>query len=318
MEDLSNELFFEVFDYLDGCDLHKAFSNLNKRFEDIFFSPYLRLKIGINSRQQSDIQYCHTNIIRPNRHKIISLCLLNTLVIDRFFQSMIFDTSFYRLESVVLYDLKSDKLTTLLLRLISVPYLYSLTITINNRQLHDLSHVYRLIFSLPVLKYDKLCIEGPTYLISVKNINSQPSTIKHLNFGHSCSLNDIANIFSYTPHLCHVVCRHLTQSYQRIEKITISLPYLTHISIESCSLRFDELEMFIKKISSQLQMLRLSVSYREDYVDVDRWERLISQHIPHLRNFYFKCREKIDDNFQVTENRALINRFTSPFWFERR
>ena len=45
LEDLSNELVYEVFDYLDGCDIHQAFSNLNGRFQCLLTNSLLPLKI---------------------------------------------------------------------------------------------------------------------------------------------------------------------------------------------------------------------------------------------------------------------------------
>jgi len=65
-------------------------------------------------------------------------------------------------------------------------------------------------------------------------------------------------------------------------------------------------------------MLCIFTSANEAYLDADRWERLISQHIPHLDNFYFEYCKVIEDNFQVTQNDVQINRFTSSFWLVRR
>ncbi|CAF4907485.1 unnamed protein product, partial [Rotaria sp. Silwood2] len=45
LENLSNELFYEIFDYLDSCDLYKAFSNLNIRFLNLIFRSSFPLKI---------------------------------------------------------------------------------------------------------------------------------------------------------------------------------------------------------------------------------------------------------------------------------
>jgi hypothetical protein len=35
IENLSNEFFHEIFDYLDGWDIYKAFLNLNYRFQHL-------------------------------------------------------------------------------------------------------------------------------------------------------------------------------------------------------------------------------------------------------------------------------------------
>ena len=45
IENLSNELIYEIWDYLDGCDIYESFSNLNIRFENLLTNPPLPLKI---------------------------------------------------------------------------------------------------------------------------------------------------------------------------------------------------------------------------------------------------------------------------------
>ena len=45
IENLSNEIFYEIFDYFDGCDIYQAFSNLNYRFQQLIHSPSLLFKI---------------------------------------------------------------------------------------------------------------------------------------------------------------------------------------------------------------------------------------------------------------------------------
>ncbi|CAF3188168.1 unnamed protein product [Rotaria socialis] len=44
LEDLSNEIFYEIFDYLNGCEIVKAFSNLNFRFKQLLYSSSLLIK----------------------------------------------------------------------------------------------------------------------------------------------------------------------------------------------------------------------------------------------------------------------------------
>ena len=52
LEDLSNEMFYEIFDYLEGGDLYQAFSNLNYCFHQLLHSPSLRWKIEIRRSSQ--------------------------------------------------------------------------------------------------------------------------------------------------------------------------------------------------------------------------------------------------------------------------
>jgi hypothetical protein len=97
----------------------------------------------------------------------------------------------------------------------------------------------------------------------------------------------------------------------------MTLSNLTHISILHGYLLFDEFEIFIKSISSQLKMLKFKTHRDAAYLNADRWEQLIQQHIPHLRTFRFKYRQSIYGYFEVTPNHERINRFTSAFWIEK-
>jgi len=44
IEDLSNEIFYEIFDYFDGGEIVKTFFNLNSRFEQLLYSSRLLIK----------------------------------------------------------------------------------------------------------------------------------------------------------------------------------------------------------------------------------------------------------------------------------
>ncbi|CAF3898435.1 unnamed protein product, partial [Rotaria sp. Silwood1] len=44
IEDLSNEIFYEIFDYFDGGEIVKIFSKLNSRFEQLLHSSSILIK----------------------------------------------------------------------------------------------------------------------------------------------------------------------------------------------------------------------------------------------------------------------------------
>ncbi len=57
LENLSNELFYEIFDYSDGCDIYHVSANLNIRFQNLLFHSSIPMKIdskhGIRTRLES-------------------------------------------------------------------------------------------------------------------------------------------------------------------------------------------------------------------------------------------------------------------------
>jgi hypothetical protein len=46
IEDLSNEFFYEIFEYFYDCDMYKTFSNLNNHFQHLLTSSSQLLKIN--------------------------------------------------------------------------------------------------------------------------------------------------------------------------------------------------------------------------------------------------------------------------------
>ena len=59
LEDLSNELFYEIFEYLDGCNILKAFSNLNGRFQALVDQSILPLKLRYTNKHEPSMKdYC--------------------------------------------------------------------------------------------------------------------------------------------------------------------------------------------------------------------------------------------------------------------
>jgi hypothetical protein len=102
---------------------------------------------------------------------------------------------------------------------------------------------------------------------------------------------------------------------QQIQSMTLF--NLTHIHIGFTLLRFDEFEIFIKPISSQLRVLKLYACGDASYLDADRWEKLILQHISQLNKFTFTYREAINKYLAITPYHQRIDRFNSAFWIQK-
>jgi hypothetical protein len=320
LEHLSNELFYEIFDYLDGCDIYKAFSNLNIRFQNLISCSSIPIKVDFNLNSKSLVEHRCRHFIIPNKHRLLSLHLRSETLIDEFFKYCTIDSSFNRLESIVLGGLTDRTLLWILFYLNSLPHLSSLTICMEEDYYYNLGDIYRLIFSLSALKYNKLMLFSYEELdIVVPNvINQKFSCIKYLVIDHACTLNELSSLLYHTPQLCHLTCERLVDIDEIVKKdLPITLSHLRYISIGECQIDFNEFEVFIKEISSQLQVLRISISWNSTYLDGNRWEQLIKKHMPHLNKFHFNYDQYTDDDFSIDSGYAFINRFTSPFWIER-
>ena len=155
IENLSNEFFYEIFDYLDGYDIYKTFSYLNYRFQQILNSSSLLLKIKLDSPSNELYANMCKQIKLLNKHQIFSFYLYSPLKNhNHFFSSFPIDSSLHCLESLTLNYLDPTVLMSVLFKLSCLPHLFSLTIKMFN-VLKDLTDIYRIILALPKLKYYK-------------------------------------------------------------------------------------------------------------------------------------------------------------------
>ncbi len=318
IENLSNELIYEIFDYLDAREIFNIFSNLNLRFENLLIHSNLPLKIHHSTQLKQSFELICLRMIIPNKHRILSFHISDRPEFIKFFTLHTIDSSFHRLESLVLHGIKSNEIISFLPSLTILPRLFSLKISLDGA-LNDPNETYRLIFRLPMLKYNQLSAIKLALQDSMSmTANEQFDSMEQLVIDHPCTLHGLNNILSYTPKLRRLTCKNLFRFNLYFQtEIPLRIFNLTHCSIRICYLKFDEFEIFIKKISSQLRLLHLTSSLDITYLNADRWERLISQHMPYLHTFQLKHSDVISGCFKVQSYHSFINRFTSSFWIEK-
>ncbi|CAF3255396.1 unnamed protein product [Rotaria sp. Silwood2] len=242
IENLSNELFNEIFDYLDGIDIYQAFSNLNYRFQQLLTSSSILYKIDLNQITSKEIFMVNYKQIK---HQIYSIYFQLPVDINQLLTSFTIDSSFNRLQSLVIEDIHPDKLISFLINLNSLPKLFSLNIrTIHT--IEDLNNIYQLIFALPKLKYNKLYLYGNECSISIPMATGkQFSTIEYLDIAHWYTFDELSALISYTPQLCHLHLLHVNRDDSTIETmLPINLDNLTYISMYTNNINFDEFEIF--------------------------------------------------------------------------
>ncbi|CAF1510485.1 unnamed protein product [Adineta ricciae] len=300
IEHFSNELFYEIFDYLDGIDIYNTFTDLNYCFHQILTSPSLLLKIKLNdweSNKRFPIKYKH--FLQMNKHQIFSLSLSKS-------------TS---------HGIQLNLLISLLLKLTRLPCLFSLTINGLNT-FHNLTNIYRLIYALPKLKYNKFCYHGDHSFTSLSKAKEKHfSPLEYLILDHPCTFQELFSLISYTPHLHRLTFLHKwfihDENFNQIS--SIDLPYLSHLTVNSYYGTFDDLQIFISKIHCKLTIFNLFiVSPDITFLSGDRWERFLIQYLPHLVEFSFKYSlsfAEIQEN--VDFDRNMQNQFHSSFWIQQ-
>ncbi|CAF3471663.1 unnamed protein product [Rotaria socialis] len=320
IENLSNELFYEIFDYLDGCNIYQAFLNLNYRFQQLLHASALHFKITIPSSDETD-EEDYEQLLHINKQQILSLTVTLYSSEDNLF-SLYPINLFTCLESLSLSSIQSEILISILTDLTYSTHLRSLTIDIDTQSpSSNLNEIYRLIFTLPQLKYVS-CSSDSTIrskLLSVAT-KKQLTTIEHLVIDHNCTFSQLSIIISYTPKLRYLHISSLDENNYSSETILpINLFNLTHLSIKSCEITFHDLKFFITETKCNLKVLHIDYIqfYDPHYVDDNRWESLISECLPELKKIYLNCYQEIDtepDSLACCEPR---HSFTSLFWIER-
>jgi hypothetical protein len=321
IEDLSNELLLEIFDYLDGCVINMAFSNLNHRFQQLLNSSSLLFKIIPNHSTSIEVLMNHyKQVIHFHKQQIFSINLYMPLHINEFFSSFTFDSSFSVLEFIVLNQLEPDILISVLSKLSCLPRLFSLTIKMID-DLKELNDIYQIILTLPMLKYYKFQTRSIDESISlpIAGTNQQLSTIEYLIINHCYTFYGLSAILSYTPQL-----RHLSLLYT--DEIHLNLGMILPMTLTNfkCSffhmefLTLEQIETFISKINCTLKVLTLSFQSEDgSLLNANRWEQILRQYLPQLETFCLQCYGHVDDNDESPVFYQRSDQFNSSFWIER-
>ncbi|CAF4295494.1 unnamed protein product [Rotaria sp. Silwood2] len=312
-EDIPNEIIYDIFEFLDVYHMYTAFFNLNIRFQNLLTDSNLPIKINLSLTSKSIFEHQYKYIIRLNKHRINSLRLSNLFTIDMIFSPIRIVTKLTRLQNLHINNIQSKYVEKLLKYLASLSCLSSLIIVIVDR-VENKNKLYSRIFRLPVLKYCKVTMK--------KFVESEPlsiainkySSIEHLVINNGCYLHELISLLSYVPQLRRISLYDLYGTFiEQTESHSIVFNYLTHISINKTNITFDELELLIRNHFPQIQSLYFSKNFDDEFLNANRWERVISSYMSQLRIFDFYC---TISSFNQ-QNLQHLNHFNSPFWIER-
>ncbi|CAF4494271.1 unnamed protein product [Rotaria sp. Silwood2] len=316
-ENLSNEVIYEIFEFLDACQLYESFFDLNIRFRNLCKHSNLPIQINTQSVSKSTFQRIHTNFILSNRHRIQSLDLSNSFIIDCFSSSTEDISKCSQLQTLILDKMESGYLENLLRSLDSLPNLSSLIIFIGLNSNKNI--LWNLIFQLPVLKYCKISSEENLYLGYLPMSTNTISSIKHLVINSKLDYNDVDTILSYAPQLRRLSINYLypyCTGGTHVPLFTVN--NLTHVSLTLDHLLFDQFETLVKNYLSQVKVLHISSNYDSTYINAIRWENLILSHMSYLQILDLQhIYDIVYRNNQALMHENIFQYFTSPFWIER-
>ncbi|CAF1153630.1 unnamed protein product [Adineta steineri] len=285
-EYLSNELIYEIFDYLDFYDVHKSFLNLNIRFYNLVNSSTFPIKINLSSISKLMFQLYYKHIIIPYQNRITLLQLSNHFIADLFsvqYNNMI------QLRTLILRNIESKFLNNILTDLVCLPSLSSLVIKPIDTHPNG-NDLYRQIFRLPVLKYCNVTFNEAIFSESLPiATDKEVSPIEIFLINHDCRIDQLNAFLSYVPQVRRVSCHILSKlSNHQIPIRSIELKNLTHLSLTMKDLTFDQIRLLIEKLFNYLQVFHITTNYSLSYSDINQWERMILPYLLNLRIFHVK------------------------------
>ncbi|CAF1379616.1 unnamed protein product [Rotaria sordida] len=321
LEDLPNEILYEIFEYLDPYDIYKGFYNLSKRFQNLAINSNVLTKINISTISKSNFEDYYQNIIIPNRNRIKLLRFSNPFTVDIIFAPPRTILNFSHLETLILNSVQIRYFTKVFRHLIELPKLHSLTISLTSYN-QSLDVIFSNIFHLRKLKYCKIEYE-------IKRIEDEPF---QLNFTHrdfspiECLIingrfpfHGFKNLLWRLPKLQHLSINCLVQPYYYVkqEKLShIELKDLKYVSLQFDFIDFDRFEKIIKEFFYHVQILRLTTRIHTECLNAKRWQKLIMSYMPYLRIFDINHTGSIGKNNFTYHHR--INQFNSSFWMEKK
>ncbi|CAF4217519.1 unnamed protein product, partial [Adineta steineri] len=277
-EDLSNELIYEIFDYIDYCLIYEIFVNLNLRFHSLFYESNLPLKVNFPLTSKTIFQYRCKYIINSNIKRIISLNICKYFL--EFFSINLFSS----LKSLTVNQIQSDKISTLLSNLICLPNFSSLSIYSSN-YFQDENSIYLSIFRLTKLKLCKLTFPSGGERVPLPIAIDSYHKLERLIINGHCRLEQLNSILSYLPLLQHLSCQYLYGTGRECKEIQIP-KNLTSIHLTIYRVLFEEMKLFLSKISSRLKILRMKTFDNDDYFLAEQWEELIYYYYKDEYSYY--------------------------------
>jgi len=212
-EDLPNEIFFEIFDYLHALQIFTGFSSLNQRISSILqLIPFRIIILHEHSRRQIDFL---SSYLHFHAHQVISLKIYDTIRDYSSTINLLFNRHhFINLESCTFISINSSaNLQNVIQQIKSLNRLVSVTIrqpydgNMNENDKYDLTRIILMHESSSLRSIALLYRHNYLDISNYTSINSNLKSLKLLISGSRSTVS----VYSILPilRLCHTI-RYLT------------------------------------------------------------------------------------------------------------
>ena len=306
-----------MLDYCEDFQAFETFANLNRRFHQLVVHSSLPLHLNFDRMSKETFQQRCNSILMPQRHRLFSLRLSHHLPIDHFFSSFAFNALFVQLRTLVLNQIKSDHLVSVLNSCSSLPRLSSL-VARAVEQIRSPNDIFSAILRLPVLTFCKISLDVREHYFDEPVFVEQYSPLERLIIDAHYNLDDLIELLAFTPHIQVLSTRIFTLDRGRIELFVVPKS-LTNVCLKLERVSFDEFEWFISSFSDQLRVLRIVTENEIGFLDAHRWEKLISQRMSRLDRFDFQHQVLISGDLgNLAEHFSRMELFRSSFFTDRK
>jgi hypothetical protein len=310
LESLPNELLLDLFAFFNGVDLLRTFYRLNTRFDQIVLTHIRISSLDFHSVSKTDFDIICQQHLPSIVDRITSLCLSDDDETPEqtyyFLYYKLTLCQFTHLQSLSLSDIKST--------------------TMMNRMMDDLCHLLQLqhlriskcvfeyayferILCLPNLSQCHLFIDCKDWPIELKV--SSLTLRKFSIFSEKYRYFSLKNLLKCTPYL---QCLSIGRIYR---ECGVQVSYIIP-SIEILKLSFqytaDGLENLLQHMPNLYQ---LTVEIKNVYLSGDRWESMITNHLPKLKLFRLMMQFGFYGGFSSESHvDEILKSFRTHFWID--
>lgn len=290
-EDLSNELLYDIFEYLYVHDIYQAFSNLNTRFQHTIQYLNIRIKLNTSSYSKVIFQKYYKDFILPNQHRTKTIHLSDPFIIEYLFPIKENLCIYSQLQSLFLKNIESKYLEDFLQRLMILPKLSSLTLHVS----YDANklNIFNGIFQLPNLKFCELSFEGTVVLQSLPTLTNPISPLERFIINGNCFLNEVEGILANLLHLRRL---SIASAYGRT-LILVLFNNSKQIIMTLADFESQKFESFIQKYSNEIQLIHFTTTTDQNKSDIEQLQYSISPYLPYLQTTLWKRSNDIICNY---------------------
>ncbi|CAF1326824.1 unnamed protein product [Rotaria sordida] len=345
LEDLSNEIFFEIFDYLHALDIFTAFASLNKRILSILKSISLHVII-LNSHYDREIQFLSSHLTF-HAHQVVSLYIYDTIRDRSSIISLLFNRHhFINLQSCKFISINSStELDNVIKQVKSLNRLVTFVITQPIYQNNNKKYICDITRTILMHKSSSLRSVMLRYnydYLDISTYTSIASNLISLDLLMSGTLN-IVSLYSILPILrvCHRIrYLHVIINHQIIPEyvnlnVSIRHPFINenNLPISPQVTTFDLSTFGICDFRSIAYILRcmpnlirfkflhgtqrVPLPVVDNLVNGYAWQQMLETYVPFLSKFDFfisilKKYRKLDLDMVVNSFQHFVEKY--PKW----